>query len=97
MALAGWPYGRLVNDASPLLAKSAVAKLLGISTRTLDRMRAKRQIAWELIGGQVRFDPKEIERYRDSQRRSAASVELDSASIKEMFPIAALDFAGETA
>lgn len=85
-------YRRWVNDAYDLLAKPAAAQLLGISIRTLDRIRLRGEIVWERIGGQVRFDPLEIDRYREAQRRYVRPPGADeAASIKEMFPIPEID------
>ena len=47
-----------------LVSKEAAANMLGISTRSLDRLRIPRF----MVGGSVRFNPSDIETYIAAHR-----------------------------
>lgn len=55
--------GRLFNSQD-------IAKALGISVRTLDRMRERGEMAWMRIAGQVRFRPEDVEQYLKAARKA---------------------------
>lgn len=51
-----------------LLSKSEVAYRLGVSEKTVDRLVASNKLAARKIGGRLRFEPTEIERYLAASR-----------------------------
>ena len=50
-----------------LLTKKAAAEILGVSVRTLDRMRSTGQIKAAKVRGAVRFDPAVLQRFINKQ------------------------------
>jgi excisionase family DNA binding protein len=57
--------------AALLWSKRATAAALSVSTRTLDRERAKGNIRAVRVGGAVRFEPDEVERFIRKSREQA--------------------------
>ena len=53
------------HDQRPLVPKEVAAALLGISTRTLDRLQ---EIPRQKVGGSVRYRPADIDAYIASRR-----------------------------
>lgn len=51
-----------------LLTKSEVAYKLGVSEKTIDRLVASNKLAARKIGGRLRFEPAEIDRYIEASR-----------------------------
>lgn len=57
------------NPITPgLLTSKQAAELLGISTRTLWRLQAAKEIAYIKLGKSVRFDPADLAAYIQSQK-----------------------------
>jgi excisionase family DNA binding protein len=48
---------------SPYLSRPAVAELLNVSTRTLDRLKASGDIRFTRVRGQVRFSLLDVAKY----------------------------------
>lgn len=48
---------------SPYLSRPAVAELLNVSTRTLDRLKAAGEIGYVRVRGQIRFTLLDVVRY----------------------------------
>jgi excisionase family DNA binding protein len=61
-----------VLAAALLWDKKATAAALNVSTRTLDRARARGEISAVKLGGAVRFEPEEIERFIHKSREQQA-------------------------
>jgi excisionase family DNA binding protein len=51
-----------------LLSTREAAKRIGVSTRTLHRMKERRQISFIKLDGVLRFEPKDVEHF--IQRRT---------------------------
>ena len=51
----------------PMLNSEEAAKMLGISKRTLQRMRTENRIAFVMIGGQCRYHQHEIQKMIDER------------------------------
>lgn len=51
---------------------SWVAERLGVGVRFVRRLVADRRIAYVKLGGHLRFEPSEVERFIDENRRPAA-------------------------
>ena len=51
----------------PMLNSEEAAKMLGISKRTLQRMRTENRIAFVMIGGQCRYHQNEIQKMIDER------------------------------
>lgn len=51
------------GDRRMCLSKSGLAKLLGIGTRTVERMVARRQIPHHRFGGALRFSPGDVDAF----------------------------------
>lgn len=51
----------------PMLNSEEAAKMLGISKRTLQRMRTENRIAFVMIGGQCRYHQYEIQKMIDER------------------------------
>ena len=51
----------------PMLNSEEAAKMLGISKRTLQRMRTENRIAFVMIGGQCRYHQYEIQKLIDER------------------------------
>lgn len=61
---------------SPLMTKQAVARYLAVSTSTVDRLVAKRQLPFSLVGGRRRFREDDVLFYvasRSFGHRSSSS------------------------
>jgi excisionase family DNA binding protein len=56
---------------SDLLTKAEAARKLRVSPSTVDRLRAQGEIAWILVGRQVRFRPEAIDDYIEPVERRA--------------------------
>lgn len=63
----------LGEDASDLVDIEWVAKRLGVTPRFVRRLVAERRIAHMKVGGLVRFEPPEVQRFIDNGRRPASA------------------------
>jgi excisionase family DNA binding protein len=61
-----WRLGYVHGRA--LLTEDEVADALRVSKVTVHRLRARRQLAWQKIGGQVRVSALDLESYLDRTR-----------------------------
>jgi excisionase family DNA binding protein len=52
-----------------LMTKAEAAKRLRVSTRTIDRLRMKKQLAWVPVGSQIRFRGADLDSFIASQTR----------------------------
>ena len=52
-----------------LLSRGDVADLLGVSMRTVDRLRAEGELRSVLVRGCVRFTAADVQAYIDAQRK----------------------------
>ena len=57
--------------ATPCLDGQDVAELLGVSTRTIDRLRESGALTFRRVGHQVRFVAEDVAEYLDRIRVSA--------------------------
>ena len=57
-----------------LLTKAALAKLLCLTTKTLDRLRKAGHLRALRVGGRIRFDPDEVTAYLDRQREQGPAL-----------------------
>jgi excisionase family DNA binding protein len=65
MTSAGYP-GRVEtigDDLVPFLSRSAVAELLNLSERTVDRLLAARELDGKKVGARVIIDPRSVRAY----------------------------------
>lgn len=58
----------MTNDHQGLLTYNEVAEFLGISKRTVQRLKIQRKLPFCTVGGQIRFSPKDIQRYIEMNR-----------------------------
>ena len=56
---------------APLLTYRQVAKLLAVSERTIFTLAKRGDLPGVKIGGQVRFDPRDLESFIERQKQSA--------------------------
>lgn len=61
--LAGRP-----EQEDPLLSVRQAAERLGVGERTVRGLKADGKLAFVMVGGAVRFEASEVERYRASRR-----------------------------
>jgi excisionase family DNA binding protein len=59
--------------ATPCLDTQDVADFLGVSTRTVDRLRESGALTFRRVGHQVRFVPQDVADYLDRIRVAAVS------------------------
>jgi excisionase family DNA binding protein len=69
----GWAH-RLVGllekfNMTKLLSRAEVSKMLGVSTRTIDRLKARGLLPVTKVLSTVRFNPADVQAFLDSQRR----------------------------
>lgn len=63
-----------MSSAAPsLLTKPQVAKLLGISIRTLDGLMISKSISYIKLGRSVRFEPAAVEALLNAYRKEAVA------------------------
>jgi len=55
-----------------ILDKKQAAKLLNVSVRQIDFLRAEKNLPWRSFGALVRFDRAELEAWAEGQRRIGA-------------------------
>lgn len=60
----------MTDHASPMLTYAQVADLLGVSKRTVQRLKESRKLPFHQVGGQVRFSRQDIARYLASTRKA---------------------------
>ena len=58
---------------APVLTKRCISERLRVSTRTVDRLIARRLIAHHRIGDLVRFSQRDVDAYVESTRVSPVS------------------------
>ena len=63
----------LGDDPSDLVDIEWVAKRLGVAPRFVRRLVAERRIVHIKVGGLVRFEPHEVQRFIDNGRRPASA------------------------
>ncbi len=56
----------------PLLTKTQVAKKLSISERTVDNLMRAKSLAFVRIGRAIRFEPSDVDAFKNSYRVNAA-------------------------
>lgn len=54
------------KDVDQLLTKQDASRILGISTKTLDRERSRRKLGFVMVGGSVRFRRADLRAYIES-------------------------------
>jgi excisionase family DNA binding protein len=58
---------------APCLDAQDVAEILGVSLRTIDRLRQSGSLTFRRVGHQIRFVPQDVADYLDRSRVSAVS------------------------
>lgn len=64
-------YAKQPRTASRLLSPRDAAARLGVSRSTIYRLAARREIAFVRIGGQLRFEPHDLEAFLSTKRQAA--------------------------
>jgi hypothetical protein len=57
------------------LAKKTAARELGVSERTIDRLRNQGEITWHLVGAKVVIAEESIAAFRERQRDAATALQ----------------------
>ena len=57
-----------MSNLESLLSYKDVAKRLGVSERTVKRLKSKRKLPFVMVSSRVLFKPDDVERYIASQR-----------------------------
>jgi excisionase family DNA binding protein len=57
-----------------LLDRKDTSEVLGVSERTIDRLRSRGELEFVRVGGQIRFEPEGIDRF------IKANIQLDRAA-----------------
>lgn len=54
-----------------LMNKGQVAQILGISVRSVDRLRSSGELKSIVVKGRVRFDPADLQSFVNNQRKES--------------------------